>query len=148
MVRLSYFQPEPMTHMALFSDNISKLNKILKDFLYLARDAEFKDENQQSAKICRLLDMLVHMQALNISIRAELIKRLFSLRVALPDKIMGRIRNSAGNTTKFDRRRSGTDRRKLHTYLANDPRSGIADRRSKTGQARAAIRPDQKQPHL
>jgi hypothetical protein len=34
----------------------------------------------------------------------------------------------------FSERRSGLkDRRKLHTYLMNDRRNGIADRRSKKG---------------
>jgi hypothetical protein len=35
------------------------------------------------------------------------------------------------NVVAFDRRRSIEDRRKLQTYLAQDRRSGIADRRRK-----------------
>ena len=52
-----------------------------------------------------------------------------------------KLRNNANTTSNnsadasFPERRSGLkDRRKLHTYLINDRRSGIADRRAKKGQ--------------
>jgi hypothetical protein len=84
--------------------------------------------------------MLVHMQSLNISIRAELIEKLFSIRIDLPHEILNQIKNRADNIILFDRRRASPDRRKLHTYLANDQRSGIADRRKRTKNIRAEIK--------
>ena len=51
-----------------------------------------------------------------------------------------KLRNNSNATfknltdTSFSERRSGLkDRRKLHTFIMNDTRSGIADRRRKKG---------------
>ena len=38
---------------------------------------------------------------------------------------------SSRNTSFVEKRSSSKDRRKTHTFLANDRRSGIADRRNK-----------------
>jgi len=81
--------------------------------------------------------MLIDMQSLNISIRAELIAKLFSIR---PDKIMNQVKNGAEVIVLYDRRKVNQDRRKLNTYLANDRRIGIANRRKSAKNMRAEIR--------
>jgi hypothetical protein len=119
------------------SDKLLKLRSLLTDIIIITKDADFKNNNQLSEKICQLLDMLVHMQSLNISIRAELIAKLFSIH---PDKIMNQVKNGAEVIVLYDRRKVKQDRRKLHTYLANDRRIGIANRRKSAKNMRAETR--------
>jgi hypothetical protein len=107
-------------------DNLLKLKYFLTEIILITKDAEFKNDNQLPEKIRQLLDMLVHMQSLNISIRAELIAKLLSIS---PDRIMNQITNGAEVIVLYDRRKANQERRKLHTYLANDQRIGIANRR-------------------
>ena len=119
------------------SDKILKLRSLLAELIIITKDADSKNDNQLSEKICQLLDMLVNMQSLNISIRAELIAKLFSIR---PDKIMNQVKNGAEVIVLYDRRKVNQDRRKLHTYLANDRRIGIATRRKSAKNMRAENR--------
>jgi hypothetical protein len=122
------------------SDKLLKLLYLLTELIIITKDAEFKNDNQLSEKIRQLLDMLVHMQSLNISIRAELIAKLFSIRPDRQDKIMNTIKNGADIIVLYDRRKVNQDRRKLHTYLANDQRIGIANRRRSAKNMRAETR--------
>lgn len=110
-------------------DNLWKLQSIFKEIILVATDAGVQDDSQRSVKICQLLEMLVHMQSLNVSIRTELIGVLLSTRPDFPPDILNQIRNGANNIILFDRRKAKPDRRRLHTFLASDRRSGIADRR-------------------
>ena len=119
------------------SDKILKLRSLLAELIIITKDADSKNDNQLSEKIRQLLDMLIHMQSLNISIRAELIAKLFSIR---PDKIMNQVKNGAEVIVLYDRRKVNQDRRKLHTYLANDRRIGIATRRKSAKNMRAENR--------
>jgi len=121
-------------------DNLVKLRSLSKEIILITKDAEFKNDNQLSVKICQLLDMLVHMQSLNISIRSELIEKFISIRPDLSHKIKNKIKKSADIVVLYDRRKVNPDRRKLHTYLANDQRIGIADRRNRTNNKSAEIR--------
>ena len=120
-------------------DKLLKLRSILKEIILITKGAEFKNDNQLTVKIFQLLDMLVHMQSLNISIRAELIEKLFSIRPDLSHKITNQ-KKKEPIIILLDRRKVNPDRRNLHTYLANDRRFGIADRRKSTKNIRAAIR--------
>ena len=122
------------------SDKLLKLRSLLTELIIITKDAEFKNDNQLSEIIRQLLDMLVHMQSLNISIRAELIAKLFSIRPDRQDKIMNTIKNGADIIVLYDRRKVNQDRRKLHTYLANDQRIGIANRRRSAKNMRAEAR--------
>ena len=98
-------------------DNILQLQSIFKDILLIAKEAEFNNADLPSVKICRLLDKLVHMQSLNISIRAELIEKMFSIRPDFPPEIINRTKSGKDNIILFDRRHKvSADRRKLHTY--------------------------------
>jgi hypothetical protein len=119
------------------SDKLLKLRSLLAELIIITKDADSKNDNQLSEKIRRLLDMLVHMQSLNISIRAELIAKLFSIR---PDKIINQIKNGAEVIVLYDRRKANQDRRKLHTYLANDQRIGVANRRKSAKNSKAETR--------
>ena len=118
-------------------DNLLKLILILTETILITKDAEFKNDNQLSEKIRQLFDMLIHMQSLNISIRAELIAKLFSIS---PERIMNQITNGAEVIALYDRRKVNQDRRKLHTYLANDRRIGMANRLKSTKNRMAEIR--------
>jgi DNA-binding MarR family transcriptional regulator len=113
-------------------DKLLKLHLSLKEMMASAYVADVKDTKQFSVKIPHLLGILVNMQTLNISIRSELIEKLFSARPDIADKIKKQIKNGKDNIILFDRRRSKPDRRKLHTFIFNDKRSGIADRRRRT----------------
>jgi hypothetical protein len=117
-----------------------KLRSIFKEIISITKDAEFKNDNQLSVKICQLLDMLVHMQSINIFIRAELIEKLFSIRPDLSHKIINQ-KKKEPIIILYDRRKVNPDRRKLHIHLANNRRIGIADRRKSTKNIRAEIRP-------
>jgi hypothetical protein len=85
-------------------DKLLKLRSLSKEIISITKDAEFKNDNQLSVKICRLLDMLVHMQSLNISIRSELIEKLFSIRPDLSHKIINQ-KKQEQNIILFARRK-------------------------------------------
>jgi hypothetical protein len=112
------------------SDNFMKLRSSFNEILVSAGDAELKNGDQPSAKILQLLDNLVQMQSLIISIRAELIKKMFSINPELPREITNQIKSGADNIILFNRRKVNADRRILHTCVANDRRNGIANRRN------------------
>ena len=112
------------------SDNFMKLRSIFNEVMLNARDAELKNADQLSVKICHLMDSLVQMQSLIISIRAELIEKMFSIHPELPREITNQIKSEADNIILFNRRKAKADRRELHTYLPNDRRIGIANRRN------------------
>lgn len=113
------------------SEKLLKLGLILKKILLSAKDIESADQNQKCVKIFQILDMLVQMQSLNVAIRAELIELLIAIRNDFSHKIIEQIKNRADNIILLDRRRGSPDRRKLHTYIADDRRNGIADRRKR-----------------
>jgi hypothetical protein len=121
-------------------DKLLKLRSILNKIISITRDAEFNNSDQLSVKIFQLLDMLVHMQSLNISIRTELIEKFIYIRPDLSNKIKNQIKKGADIFVLYDRRKINLDRRKLHTYLANDQRIGIADRRKGSRNIRAEVR--------
>jgi len=112
-------------------DNLKKLNEILAESRMFARDLSLSKGTTLYRKIMKLLILLVKIQALTTSIRADCIEELLSMNPNFPDAISRRENSSQGKIIDFDRRRSKAERRKLHTYLANDRRSGIADRRKR-----------------
>jgi hypothetical protein len=63
-----------------------------------------------------------------------------ALHPDLLHKIKNQIKNSADIIVLYDRRKINLDRRKLHTYLANDRRIGIANRRKGSKNIRAEVR--------
>jgi hypothetical protein len=69
------------------SENLLKLNRIHNEILQIANDSDFNGRRPESEKIYQLLDRFVHMQSLIISIRTELLVRLFSIYPYLPHEI-------------------------------------------------------------
>ncbi|RPJ72677.1 MAG: hypothetical protein EHM15_08700 [Desulfobacteraceae bacterium] len=122
-------------------DKLLKIQGIINEILTFEKNADFKDDNQLSVKIFQMLDMLVHMQSINISIRAELIDKLFSMRPNLRDEILDQAINGEDNIILFDRRKAHPERREFQGDLISDRRSnpipdrrsGIPDRRRGTG---------------
>ena len=111
------------------SDNLMKLQAIFEEISIETRDAELQNVDPPLAKMSRLLDNLSHMQSLIISIRAELIEKAFSIRPDLPHEITNQIKNGSDNIILFNRRKAEADRRKLNAYVAEDRRTGLANRR-------------------
>jgi hypothetical protein len=122
------------------SDNLMKLQSIVKEIISDTKDAEFKNAAQPSEKMCRLLDNLVQMQSLIISIRAELVEKVFSARPDLPREITNQIKSGSDNIILFNRRKINPDRRRLNTYIADDRRVGMANRRNSGINARTGMR--------
>jgi hypothetical protein len=111
------------------SENLLKLQAIFEEIILETKDAEFKNVDPPLAKMSHLLDDLAHMQSLIISIRAELIEKVFSIRPDLPHEITNQIKSGADNIILFNRRKADADRRKMHAYVAEDRRIGLANRR-------------------
>lgn len=105
-------------------------------------------------KLVYLLGLLTQIQALVVRLRSEaiaarvggaapaaekpgdpgLLQKLAFFRAALAARTPPR----GENVVPFERRRNPADRRVLHTYLARDRRSGIADRRRRKPAVRQA----------
>jgi hypothetical protein len=111
------------------SDNLSKLRRIFEEIMLSTKDAEFKNAALPSAKTFHVLDELVHMQSLIVSIRAELVEKVFSIHPDLPAEITNKVKSGADNIILFNRRKVDADRRKLRTFIADDRRLGLANRR-------------------
>jgi hypothetical protein len=126
-------------------EKFSRIIVLIKEAKSVASSMLFSSLPPGITEKVRLLRLLHQIQALAVSIRADFIERLCFSQPhpgngaalprqpkhpsAVPDpRSAGRLQ---ANVIAFDRRRSVSDRRHLHTYLARDRRSGIADRRHK-----------------
>ena len=69
------------------SDNMAKLQLINKEILLITKNPEFEEGELASEKIYQLLDRFLHMQSLIISIRTELLVKLFSIYPYLPHEV-------------------------------------------------------------
>lgn len=112
-------------------DNFKELNEVLAEARMVVRDLSLSKGTTLYRKIMKLLILLVKMHSLTISVRADCIEELLSMNPNFPEDISLVKNSSQGNIIDFDRRRSKAERRNLLTYLANDKRSGIADRRKR-----------------
>jgi hypothetical protein len=118
-------------------DKLLKIQSVINEIIAFEKSSDFKDDNQLSVKIFHILDMLVHMQSINISIRAELIDKLFDLRPNLRERVIDAATNGQDNIILFDRRKAISERAEAPEELGNDRRkhpphdrrSGIPDRR-------------------
>lgn len=95
--------------------------------------------NSQKLQLLGLLDRVQHLV---VSLRADFIDLFYfkspyeteaSAAVGF-EELPGRYANHANgdrrcNILPFDRRRAAADRRRVHTFLGRDRRSGIVDRR-------------------
>jgi len=128
-------------------DKFTKVISLLKDARSLCARLLLRKDPRTTPQVILLQKLLDRIQTSIISIRADFIEMVF------PDKpvhandtkptTVRAIRSSSGagrtGAPPFDRRHWSPDRRRLHTYLAEDQRSGIADRRRKKP-ARNALR--------
>ncbi len=126
-------------------DKFSKAIALVKEARAVVNDLLWSREARSGVKEVYLLGLLSQIQSRIVSIRADVIealqpdrrrpaetthsenrfiKKLAFYREALLDR-------RGSNVVRFDRRRLRSDRRRTHTYLACDQRSGIADRRSR-----------------
>jgi hypothetical protein len=128
-------------------EKFTKIIGLLKDARAVAGRLLFSGNAHAAAQIILLAGILDRIHASIISMRADFIE------LSIPNEPEGgndsasakvpffRRSNAAARSgvIPFDRRRQTRDRRQLHTYIAADRRSGIADRRCK-GQIRNAAR--------
>ncbi len=111
-------------------DKLQKIQLVINEILTFDSKSEFADDDQLSVKIFQMLDMLVHMQTITISIRAELIDKLFSMRPNLRDEVLDQAINGQDNIILFDRRKAHPEGREFKSDLIGDRRSNpYSDRR-------------------
>ncbi len=134
-------------------DKFSKAIALVKEARAVVNDLLWNRDPRVGVKEVYLLGLLAQIQSLTVSIRADVIEALQSNR-RRPDetppaenRFMEKLaftheallEQGRSNIIPFDRRRLRSERRRTHTYLARDQRSGIADRRrKKVGEQSAA----------
>lgn len=113
----------------------------LKEAKSVAAGMAMSPDPRVNAQKLHLLGMLDRIQHLVVSLRADFIDLFYfkspyetspptlsdSGEAARP--LAGPESERRSNVVPFDRRRTRADRRRIHTFLARDRRSGIADRR-------------------
>ena len=129
-------------------EKFNKVIALLKDARIFVARLLFSGNARANPQIILLAGILDRAQALIVSMRADFIEMVIPDSTAAEDKDSAAApigfsrRPNAGarsDVIPFDRRRRGPDRRTLHTYIADDRRSGVADRRRR-GQRQTAIR--------
>jgi hypothetical protein len=133
-------------------DKFARAIALIKEARAVVNDLLWSRQARAGVKEVYLLGLLSQIQSLAVSTRADMIVALgagrqrpvktpepesrFLEKLAFYRKALDGPRR--GNVVPFDRRRSRADRRRTHTFLARDRRSGIADRRRRTREQRAA----------
>ena len=128
-------------------DKFNKVIALLKDARSVAARLLFSGNARANPQIILLAGILDRTQALIVSMRADCIEMAIPKMPAEDqDSAAAQVRFSrrpnAGarsDVIPFDRRRRDPDRRRIHTYIADDRRSGVADRRRR-GQRQTATR--------
>lgn len=126
-------------------EKFNKVIALLKDARSIAARLLFSGNARANPQIILLAGILDRAQALIVSMRADFIEMAIPKTAeedkdsaAAPGRFPRRPATGArSDVIPFDRRRRGQDRRTLHTYIADDRRSGVADRRRR-GQRRNA----------
>jgi hypothetical protein len=116
--------------MKKFSEVIDSL----KEARSLAHYLLFANPAPKPETTSHFLNLLDRIQSLVISIRADFIELFYSRAGGGRTNAPNGLNPTQGPGSKvivFDRRRAGQDRRRVHTYIGCDRRSGIADRRRK-----------------
>lgn len=128
-------------------EKFTRIADLLKDARSVAARLLFLRDPRTRNQVILLQRLLDRIQTSLISIRADFIEMVFPDEPAQADDsgpvTVRFFRRSTAEERSgalpFDRRHRIPDRRQLHTYIANDRRSGIADRRRKK-QKRYALR--------
>jgi hypothetical protein len=129
-------------------DKFSKIIALVTEARAIVNDLLWKKEPSPGVKQVYLLGVLAQIQSLAVSIRAYVIEKMiagppgdaeapkdtekdteknFMEKLAFYREALSA--PHAANVIPFERRRTKPERRFLHTFLARDRRSGIADRR-------------------
>lgn len=111
-------------------DNLEALNSLLGKASGMIADLKLGENHQEGQAEIELLSLLFAIQSAVVSIRA---KRCVGQFVAEdPDTVQKEPSDKVGaDVIPWNRRQFRGDRRKLRTYIAEDRRTGIADRRRK-----------------
>ena len=127
------------------TEKFLRIITFLKEAKSIASDMVLSPDAQTSARRIHLLRLLDRIQHLVVSLRTDFID-LFYFR-GPPDSEYAATFESEmpaatyfaeataerrPNVVPFNRRRAKDERRKMHTFLARDRRSGIADRRRRS----------------
>jgi hypothetical protein len=132
-------------------NKFSKLLALLKEARSIVNDLLWTPDSRTTAKEIYLLGLLAQVQSLAVALRADAIEHRLTAGVEAqpaPQSEKQYVRKlgfyrqvltaaDRANVLAFDRRRVKADRRRMHTYLARDRRSGIADRRTRTAASAA-----------
>lgn len=126
-------------------EKFTKIIALLKDARTVAARLLFSGNVRANPQIILLAGILDRAQALIVSLRADFIEMAIPKtpttgNASSPAQLRFSGRSNAAERSDvipFDRRRRARDRRRLHTYIARDRRSGIADRRRKEQQRNA-----------
>ena len=117
-------------------DHQTKLKKIelidtlLEDASEITADMKLGKNKQDDKQETELLSLLFQILSLAISIRAKYCLENFAdIMSNLPIKKV--FSEMEDEITQLDRRKLEGERRKLHTYIADDRRSGFSNRRKK-----------------
>lgn len=109
---------------------IELIDSLLQEAARLTGGLEVGKNNQEGHNELDLLSVLFQIQSLVVSIRAE---RCIEQFIAEDSQtgIKGWPGGKCPDIIQWNRRRREGDRRRLPTYIADDRRTGIADRRKK-----------------
>lgn len=111
-------------------DKVSSINSLLEKASRMAADLKLGENKLQGQTEIDLLSLLFQIQSLVISIRAERCLDQFVAEYSHETQNTS-YNNEGADIIPWDRRQIERDRRKLRTYLADDRRTGFADRRKK-----------------
>jgi hypothetical protein len=127
-------------------EKFNKLIALLKDARSVAARLLFYGNARTNPQIILLAGILERAQSLATSMRADAIEMAL---LEAPAEVNGttpatpRFPRRSGPGARsdiipFDRRRRDQDRRQIHTFIAGDRRSGIADRRRRGQRPKAS----------
>lgn len=111
-------------------NKVEALNSLLEKASGMLADLKLGENHQEGQAEIELLSLLFAIQSAVVSIRAERCLGQFvaedpePVQKGPPDRV-------GADIIPWNRRQFRGDRRKLRTYLADDRRTGIADRRRK-----------------
>jgi hypothetical protein len=109
-------------------EKIKLIDTLLEDASEIIADMNLGKNIQENKQESELLSLLFQILSLTISISPEYcIEKFTGINSNLHIKKV--ISEMGANIIQLDRRKFERDRRKLHTYIANDRRSGFSNRR-------------------
>ena len=109
-------------------EKMKLIDTLLEDASEIVADMKLGKNIQEKEHESELLSLLFQILSLAISISPEYCLEKFAvINSNLPIKKV--FSEMGANIIQLDRRKFERDRRKLHTYIANDRRTGFSNRR-------------------